>query len=91
MVSLLISVHYSVGLRQMFLGPMVVRYHHVDSQFLCALHFLHRGDPVIHGDDQPHPLMVQGFNGAHVHAVALPFPLGNVVEHIRPNRFQVGV
>ena len=45
---------------------------------------------VIHGDNQLYALFRQFFHGGSVHAIAFPFPLGDVVHHIGAAGEQVG-
>ena len=90
MVLLLVGVHHGAGLGDALLGAVVVGDHHVHAQLPGAVHLRHRGNAVVHGDNQGDALLVECLHGVEVHAVALPLPLGYVIHHVGAHGLQVG-
>ena len=62
---------------------MVVGDYQIDAQFPAKLRFLKGGDAAVHGDDQPHTLLMELMDGDGVQAVAFLQTAGDVGEAVR--------
>ncbi len=76
---------------QRVLGTVVVCHHHVDPVLGGIFDLIHRRDPVVHRDEQPHPVRCQPVDRAAVQPISLVLALGDQVAHVGAPVPQVGV
>ena len=79
------------GVRQCFPGAVMVCNHQIKPERGGVFRFLQGADPVVHRDDELRVALCHLVDGGAVQAIALGFPLGNIIKNIRSLCFEVGI
>ena len=77
-----VGIYHRHGAGQRLPALVVVGDDHVHAQRVGEVHLLHAGDAAVHGDQQPHALVVQTPDGVAAEAVAVLDAAGDVVQHV---------